>query len=376
MKKIKVAILIPNLYGGTGTFAKNLGKGFKKYVRDKYDLILVMFNKKGFNEKDKELFDDVKIINSEIHTDFRRFFETFLHLYYLKKIIREIKPDIVFSIGTYLNILSFFSFKKNKLILSEHDVPSVRLKYSTFGKLIKFIAKSVYKKSVMVGISKVIIKNLKKNFKVKKAFLIYYGIDNKRIQKYAEEQIEENILNRPYVVFVGRFTLQKDVFTLIKGYFEAFKKGIKENLLLIGEGEEKDNIIKLIKKLGLEKKVFLLGYKENPYKYIKRAKALILSSIWEGLPYILLEAISLGIPVISTDCPSGPSEILEDGKFGILVPVKNYKRLGEAIYELLRDSDKLKEFQEKAIKRSEFFSLKKMVNFYDNLFSRVNERRI
>ena len=357
IKRIKILIAIPNLYGGTGVFCKNLA------------------NEKGVLNKDKKFFDEIYIINSDVHQDIRRFWEIFYHFYFFKKYIKKIKPDIIFSIGTYANTLSFFSgINKNKIIFSEHDTPSIRIKYSKYKKLIKFFMKVMYKKTKIISISKGVMLDLIKNLGAKKTKLIYHGVDEEEIYRLSQEKIIESI-NFPYIIFVGRLTIPKDPVTLINGYYEAVKKGIKENLIIVGEGEKEEEIKDIIKNLNLNERVFLLGYKPNPYPYIKKAKVFILPSIWEGLGYVLLESLSLGVPIISTNFPSA-LEILENGKFGILVPIKDYKKLGEAIYELLKDENKLQELKEKSIIRSKFFLFEKMIKSYDELFMPIYEKKL
>jgi len=101
--------------------------------------------------------------------------------------------------------------------------------------------------------------------------------------------------------------------------------------MILGEGEERPKLEALVRDLGLEKDVALPGFVDNPYKYMKRAALFVLSSRWEGLPTVLIEALALGTPVVSTDCPSGPREILENGKLGKLVPAGNVKALASAV---------------------------------------------
>jgi glycosyltransferase involved in cell wall biosynthesis len=105
--------------------------------------------------------------------------------------------------------------------------------------------------------------------------------------------------------------------------------------MILGEGEERPKLEALVRELGLEEDVALPGFVGNPYKYIARAGVFVLSSAWEGLPTTLVEALALGTPVVSTNCKSGPEEILEEGRWGRLVPVGNIEELAKAIGESL-----------------------------------------
>ncbi|OUM88705.1 MAG: glycosyl transferase [Bacillus thermozeamaize] len=138
----------------------------------------------------------------------------------------------------------------------------------------------------------------------------------------------------PVILGVGRLTEQKDFPTLIRA-FALVRKKHPARLMILGEGEERSKLETLVQELGLEKDVALPGFVNNPFKYMKRAGVFVLSSKWEGFGNVLVEAMALGTPVVSTDCPSGPAEILENGRWGRLVPVGDVYALAEAIIETL-----------------------------------------
>ena len=134
----------------------------------------------------------------------------------------------------------------------------------------------------------------------------------------------------PMLLAVGRLTAQKDFPTLIRAFAQV-RRSQPVRLLILGEGPDRSSLEALIKELGTEEDVCLPGFVENPYAYMSRASVFVLSSRWEGLPTVLIEALYCGVPVISTDCPSGPREILADGKYGALVPLQNPTALAEMI---------------------------------------------
>lgn len=145
--------------------------------------------------------------------------------------------------------------------------------------------------------------------------------------------------DRPVLVSVGRLTAQKDFGTLLKA-FKIVLEQCKAYLIILGDGEERSNLKDLIFELGLEGKVDMPGFVDNPYAYIAKADVFILSSAWEGLPGVLIEALALETPVVSTNCSFGPQEILKDGQFGRLVPVRNWQMLAEAVIATLSESPK------------------------------------
>ncbi|MCX7730890.1 MAG: glycosyltransferase, partial [Candidatus Caldatribacterium sp.] len=115
----------------------------------------------------------------------------------------------------------------------------------------------------------------------------------------------------------------------------------------------------LAQDLGITQDLDMPGFVQNPYKYMKRASLFVLSSQWEGLPTVLVEAMACGCPVVSTDCPSGPAEILEHGKYGLLVPPKNPEKLAEAILRVLKDENLTEELKKKGQKRAQDFTVEK-----------------
>ena len=132
------------------------------------------------------------------------------------------------------------------------------------------------------------------------------------------------------LINIGRYTAQKDQLTLLKAV-NRIKDKIKFNLLLVGRGVEKENLKKYIYENNLSKQVQLINYQDNPYNLIKSSDIFILSSLYEGLPNVLLETQTLKKLIISSDCPSGPKEILLNGKAGLLFKIGDYRRLSNLI---------------------------------------------
>ncbi|MFM6119691.1 MAG: glycosyltransferase [Sphaerospermopsis kisseleviana] len=139
----------------------------------------------------------------------------------------------------------------------------------------------------------------------------------------------------PVILSVGRLTLAKDFTTLIRA-FAHLNQQHSARLMILGEGEDRAKLESLVKSLGLEEQVSLPGFVDNPFPYMKQASVFVLSSNREGMPNALLQAIACGTPVVATDCPSGPREILEDGKWGKLVTVGDVDAMAEAIMASLQ----------------------------------------
>jgi glycosyltransferase involved in cell wall biosynthesis len=152
------------------------------------------------------------------------------------------------------------------------------------------------------------------------------------------------------VMGLGRLTAQKDFETLIRAFAQA-EKPEQARLVIFGEGEDRIQLKDLVLDLGLHDLVDLPGYTNEPYAHLSNASLFVLSSAWEGLPTVLIEALALACPVVSTDCPTGPSEILQNGRYGALVPVGDVDILSREMSAFFSgdryavpDSDSLKQY--------------------------------
>lgn len=167
------------------------------------------------------------------------------------------------------------------------------------------------------------------------------------------------------ILGVGSLIKQKNFFNLIKA-FSLLPKPIKDNsqLIILGEGIERDNLEKLIEELALKDQIFLPGFIIDPRPWFSSADLFVLSSDWEGFGIVLVEAMQSKLPIVSTNCNSGPAEILNNGEYGHLVPCNNPRALSEAICEsLVKDHD-----LEKLFSRSLDFSLEKSSQDYLKIF--------
>jgi glycosyltransferase involved in cell wall biosynthesis len=138
----------------------------------------------------------------------------------------------------------------------------------------------------------------------------------------------------PVILGVGRLTRQKGFRVLIHAFAEVRRRRAAR-LIILGEGEERPDLEALVRDIGLAADVALPGFRDNALAYMAASAVFVLSSFWEGLPTVLIEALAAGTRVVSTDCPSGPREILQDGRFGALVPVGDATALAGAIVETL-----------------------------------------
>jgi glycosyltransferase involved in cell wall biosynthesis len=158
-----------------------------------------------------------------------------------------------------------------------------------------------------------------------------------RMQQAAAEPAPHPWLGQtemPVVLGVGRLTLQKDFHTLVCA-FAKLRAQRPCRLIILGEGRRREPLTELARQLGVEQDLALPGFTSNPYAYMSRADLFVLSSRWEGSPNVLTEAMALGTPVVSTNCPSGPDELLDHGRIAPLVPMGDIQALAEAMASVL-----------------------------------------
>ena len=168
----------------------------------------------------------------------------------------------------------------------------------------------------------------------------------------------------PVILSAGRLVGQKDFSTLIRAFAQVMKSR-PTRLVILGEGRERGALVALARELGVAESVDLPGFVANPFAWMARARVFAVSSIYEGLSMVLVEAMACGTPVVSTDCPHGPREVLEDGRWGRLVPVGAAGALAAAILETLRDpvpSDRL-------VSRSRAFSVEGCIDRHMELMA-------
>ncbi|MGO4305229.1 glycosyltransferase [Cupriavidus sp. RAF12] len=166
---------------------------------------------------------------------------------------------------------------------------------------------------------------------------LYNAIDLDSIRTRALASV--NAPTQPFIVSVGRLEeSQKDFTTLLRAYAQLAKDGIDERLVLVGDGASRAQLEALAASLGIADRVTFSGFQPNPYAWIRRARLMAFSSKMEGLPNVLLEALAVGQVVVSTDCPTGPREILDEGRAGLLVPVGDVQGLAGAIRRGLQDA--------------------------------------
>ncbi|PIG94119.1 glycosyltransferase [Gloeocapsopsis sp. IPPAS B-1203] len=268
----------------------------------------------------------------------------------LMRYLRNEKPSImVVSLHPCIEaalVAKLLTFSSTQIVVREDSNLSLDAKMSTgrvhraplFAKLLYPWAHKIIAVSQGVAADLVQITGMPK----KRIEVIYNPIVTPNLGKKSQESVEHSWFKPgepPVIIGVGRLVPQKDFPMLIQAFAQV-RKVRPCRLMILGQGSEQQNLNNLIAKLGLENDVTMLGFVQNPYSYMAKAKVLALSSAWEGFGNVIVEAMAVGTPVISTDCQSGPAEVLANGKYGWLVPVGDSKAMAEAILSVLSGSSK------------------------------------
>jgi N-acetylgalactosamine-N,N'-diacetylbacillosaminyl-diphospho-undecaprenol 4-alpha-N-acetylgalactosaminyltransferase len=242
----------------------------------------------------------------------------------------------------YISVISKIFGNKSKIVISEHSFPSKQYESHTIQSIInRFLIKNLYGLSdKIVAVSTGSAIDLREKFNIRKKIdVVPNSIDIEDIQSRMQEKIDFDFSRFTYIT-IGRLDVAKNHRMMINAFS---KLEFDSQLLIIGEGDLTKDLFDLIGELNLKYKVFLLGYQNNPYKYLSRSNCFVLTSNYESFGIVLLEAMACGLPIISTDCESGPREILKtDQKYGILVPVNGIKSLTDAMTEIY-NNEKLRD---------------------------------
>ncbi|CUU35553.1 Glycosyltransferase involved in cell wall bisynthesis [Armatimonadetes bacterium GXS] len=277
--------------------------------------------------------------------------------------LRQERPDAILAFMLYHNLGALFArwlaraparvvlTEHNTLTLSQQDDPN------PIARWMPTLMRWFYPMSdAIVAVSQGVAQDLARytGIPIEQIRVVYNPVITPLLYRLRDEPTAHPWLEDPsvpVVLAVGRLTRQKG-FDILLDAFHRVAQVRPARLLILGEGEDRPLLEAKIARLGLQSVVQMPGFVQNPYAFMRRASVFVLSSRWEGLPTVLIEALACGCPVVSTDCPSGPREILGNGRYGHLVPVGDVDALANAILEVLSGGGKpvppdwLKQFEE------------------------------
>lgn len=352
MKLKKIIIFYPSFEkGGVEQVLIN----FINYILIKnYDVILVSsnFKKNLILKKKKFRYVDINFKKKFLFND--RISRSIIGFLKLREILSTYKKDstIIFSLQS--SVLSIIASKlsAHKIVVRNAEDPIYSTIYSE-NKLMSYLV--LFLKLIFYNFSNGIITNSKGSKISLNKFLFNKNIIN-IYNPYVKKILKRNKLKRyNHILSVGRLTKQKDFRNLILAFHKIKNKIKNYKLIIIGEGELKKSLIKLTFDLKIEKRVKFLGWQNNLGKFYKNSKLFVLSSLYEGLGNVLIDAVNYEVPIVTTSCKSGPSEIISNGKGGYLSSISDPDDLSKKILFALKNYE--------LSKRKILFSKKKIDRF-------------
>lgn len=280
-------------------------------------------------------------------------------------------PGVVISSMIHVNVVLLLAWKlsdtTSRMVVTEHNNPTEIMRNSITNRVAYEAASFEYPwADRVIAVSDGVADSLSEVLDVPREEIarIYNPVVSDELKAQSSQHVDHPWLDRegPVLLNVGRLTEQKNQALLLNA-FSRVRDRFDAKLLIVGTGENERSLRDLIGTLGIGDHVEIINWVDNPYAFMASADVFVLSSRYEGLPTVLIEALACGCQVVSTDCPSGPREILEDGKYGTLVEVQDPEALAEGVGERIRDpiDEDLLE------KRGEDFSVERCIEDYERL---------
>lgn len=354
-------------------------EAIKSYSNKNADISII--DSVGEWEQIPEKTKDIKIIKlykksiinklpkgSFLRSRFTQLFIFFISFFRLLKLLKKDQPDYLIAhllVSLPLVIIALIQ-GKTKLVIRISGLPRLNI----FRKIYwKFFGKKVYKVTcpTIATLEKLKLLNI---FDHKKLHLLHDPvISPKTIVFKKNDPIDSKYNNKKIIIAIGRLTKQKNFSLLLHCFVLIKKRHPNYHLLILGSGEEENKLKQIIHNLEISNSVDLLGYKENPYKYLNKAECFILTSLWEDPGFVLLEAAYLNIPIIASNCPNGPEEILQNGLGGFLFENNNQNELVDAFERFYQSPKtdlkikkiKVKKYSKKFTKFDHYNNFKKII---------------
>jgi len=319
----KIALIINSLSAGGGErVVATLSQGFAKH----YDVSVIVFNSHNVHYEFGGQLIDLQCI--EKPSFMGKAFNLLKRAYKLKKLFKQEQYDHIFGFMESANYPAILASKKT--------IASLHIDFHFLSQTERLLIKYLYPKAKTVApVSDDIAKTLRNQLHLNNVARIYNPVSFEELALLSKAPLQHP---RKFIVAVGRLTYQKH-FDLMIDAFTQSKAQQMCDLIILGDGELRAELEAQVKALGMQDKIHLPGRLKNPFPYMQQAECMVLSSRAEGFPMVLIEALSLGCPVISTDCPTGPREIVQHGHNGLLIEMDNQQLLSDSIDQVLFDKN-------------------------------------
>lgn len=353
MKKHKIAIMIPSFeVGGAENMVAQLATNINQ---EKFEVMVIVLSGRK-NTPIQEIIDksnlSIKYLNKGIGLDYK----IMINIY---KILNEFKPNIVHThLYSFVYSLPWIITHNVKMIHTVHNMPKFEL--SPKG---RFIIDKLYRmqKAIPVAISKIIEEQMYETYNIKNIETIYNPVD---IDRYLNERKYDEKEEFVFVA-VGRLVKQKNHQLLINSFYRVAQNMGNVKLKIIGDGELKEDLMNLTKELKIDKSVEFLGNIKNVETYLQSSDVFVLSSIYEGLPLSVLEAMASGLPIIATNVGGVPDIVCDNG---ILVESNDLDNLSNEMMLIAKDNKRRKELGYKSFEKAQQFDISNITKQYEQIY--------
>lgn len=289
--------------------------------------------------------------------------ESFMYRWFVKE---KYDIEIAFMHGWSTKFISGSNNRASKKIAWVHVDLVTWNRVDGIFKNLEHHKKAYSKFDEVLCVSQTVKEGVEKKYNVKNARVLYNPINREKILKLSNEEIDDIKFSSKFkLISVGRLSEQKGYDRLLRIFKKLKNDGLYIELILVGNGNKYNELNEYIVENKLEKDVTLLGFRENPYKYVRASDLFICSSISEGFSLVIGEAMAIGVPIVSVDCP-GPNEVLGFGKYGKLVN-NNEEDLYNGIKEMINNRALYKKYKNKANERGKMFSINKFINKVESI---------
>jgi len=364
--------------GGVSSVAKNL---LDALDRTKFE---VSFLAEKIQQNHYPIPDDVRVVDLEIrpkHTFFGKVFNMLGHIRNFRNTVASIRPDIVFSLSyttsCYLLLRPIRSLEEKVLIGEYSENFFVKpIKSSPRQIIFRIIYKTLmiftYRRaSRIIVVSASIGRHLEKLciLKSNRTKVISTPVNVSDIKRRAKEPILDYVFQKDflYISLLSRLSPEKGINYLLEA-FAKLRQNIQSKLLIIGDGSSRSDLENTAKALNINEDVVFMGYKDNPFKYLKNTDMFVLPSLYEGFPNVVLESYACDVPVIATRCVDGIEEVIKDGRDGILVNPADSDSLYNAMHDLALNKELREQLKLDGARKVDNFDISIKLKEYENLF--------
>lgn len=357
--------------GGTERVAQVMAN---ELALQKFDVIIATMSTQKFPYP---INKDISIYSIEKDFSYNNVLSKIFRFFYraikLRNLVKTNKVDIMISMGEYPILLNLVL--PNKILKVARITNSMTSLFSYKDKILKKIIRKA-----LLSTDLVILPSEHLKFEFEQSANNFRQLNNpidiQNIQKLFKEKISlDPFFFKRYFIHVGQLVYQKNQSDLLIAFSKICRVYPNVGLVIIGEGNLREQLLEKVKYLGIENNVLFTGWLKNPFPFIRNAEAFVLSSRWEGLPNVLIESMACGCPIISYDVPTGPKSLLEDSKWGVLLKENSPDSLTKAMEKMLLDKIHQDKFKDRSVERVKDFDIKNVTKDFLEIVSYAYEKR-